>query len=187
MSGALAWAVADPSNGGHSGFAQGHHRHRRSRRPSATCTGGGWRSGCPRISLGASWCQAAAYLTTFECDLGFCGGLGADLPSPRRSVVEEEGNWVLLLHHRHQGGLRPAGYARPVRRAARGCKKYLPAPPVRHQTPHPGSFWLCPRPPWSPEVSRAMIHPERWRVEVWTPSHQSRRIVAPSGSVLDHF
>ena len=69
MSGALAWAVADPSNGGHSGFAQGHHRHRRSRRPSATCTGGGWRSGCPRISLGASWRQAAAYLTTFECDL----------------------------------------------------------------------------------------------------------------------
>ena len=74
MSGALAWAVADPSNGGHSGFAQGHHRHRRSRRPSSACTGGGCRSGCPRISLGASWRQAAAYLTTFECDLDVLRG-----------------------------------------------------------------------------------------------------------------
>ena len=43
-------------------------------------------------------------------------------------MAEEEGNWVVLLHYHHQGGLRPAGYARPVRRAAPGCKKYLPAP-----------------------------------------------------------
>ena len=90
-------------NRGHSGFAQGHHRHRRSRRPSAACTGGGCRSGCPRISLGASWRQAAAYLTTFECDLevlrgsrcrfakseAICGGgrgelgVATSLPPPR--------------------------------------------------------------------------------------------------------
>ena len=172
------------------------------------------------------------------------------MPSWSRAVAEEGGVWVVLLHHHHQGGLSTAGCARPVRRASRGCRKYLPAPPGRHQTPQPGSFWLRPRPLSSPPVSRALIHlhrwraevrvplgrstrivqrgvltgtenhhsmvifevyanwhsswlrprppssPQvteaicrlhRWRVQVWMPSHQSRRIVAPSGSVLDHF
>ena len=118
---------------------------------------------------------------------GFRGCLGADLPSWSRAVAEEGGVWVVLLHHHHQGGLSTAGCARPVRRASRGCRKYLPAPPGRQQIPQPGSIWLRPRSPSSPEVSRAMIHPERWRVKVRTPSDRSACVVAPSGSVLDHF
>ena len=65
-------------------------------------------------------------------------------------MVEEEGNWVVLLHYHHQGRLSTAGYARPVCWAARGCKNNCGP----HQRRMPGSEPEH-KPPGSDEWSTA--------------------------------
>ena len=88
---------------------------------------------------------------------GLCGGFGRELVKLKAASGDSGDAWLVEPDHYYQGRLSTARCSRRAIRAAQGCKKYLLAPPVRHQTPQPGSSWLRPRLPSSPAVVRATL------------------------------